>query len=90
MWVGATSREREWPKVWAFPQGEWSKGRKTSNREAGISRIQAREKCFCGNKAQVKNVGQKSPQPFKSEYVCVCVWWIGRWGERREHINLQL
>jgi len=69
--VGATSRERQWPKIWTFPQSEWSKGRKTSNREAGISRIQAREKCPCGTEAQVKNVGQKSPQPCRSEYVCV-------------------
>lgn len=28
---------------------------------------------------------QKSPQPCRSE--CVCVWWIGGWGERGERIN---
>jgi len=83
--VGATSRERQWSKIWTFPQSEWSKGRKVSNRKADISRIQAREKCPCVTEAQVKNGVQKSPQPCRSE--CVYVWWTGGWGERGESIN---
>lgn len=82
--MGGTSRKRQWPKIWTLPQNEWSKGRKTSKKIAGISRIQAKEKCPCGTEARVKNAGQKSPQPCRNEcYVC----WVdgGQGRERGEH-----